>query len=193
MKKYNCVVCPIIMGSRKTMDSGYPALGGNDIEMAQKLKYVRITYFSPNPTLSLCDSAHKTLFGDVSMSLNWSSSSVFTSRIVLPSLQRRALLLHRRGPGLSPLRRQDRRKMTLPSVTLTACYPGLPRVWPSRALKLLNKMKFVDYQWVSITVSVLSWTPSTINSWELAPVWGFMMLLHWAATPSTGPTLTARY
>lgn len=85
---------------------------------------------------------------------------------------------------------QDRKKETkLKSVTLTTCYPFLSRIWPKRALKLLDKMKFLDYQWISITVFVLSETPITINSWELAILLRFMMLLHWLATSSVELTL----
>ena len=35
-------------------------------------------------------------------------------------------------------------------------YPFLSRVCPKRALELLDKMKFLDYHWISITVFVLS-------------------------------------
>lgn len=104
-------------------------------------------------------------------------------------------VLHSARLSTSPARLcQDRKKeMKFKSVTLTTCYPFLSRVWPKRAQQLSDKMKILDYQWISITVFVLSWTPITINSRELAILLRFMMLLHWLATSSVGPTLSALF
>lgn len=103
----------------------------------------------------------ETLFGDVFISLNWGSLYLWDmSQVTLPSSQWRALLPELALPGWAPprpacdeARRGGRQKLR--SVTLTTWYPFLSRVWPRRALKLLDKMKFLDYQWISITVFVL--------------------------------------
>lgn len=165
------------MWNIKKFNAWYLNYGDGDLEMAYKCNYVWTTYFSFNPTLCLCDYVYKTLFGDVFISLNWGSLYLWDmSQITLPSSQWQALLpefciFPGWVPPLPAVTRQEER-----DETHISWYPFLSRAWPKRALKLLDKMKFLDYQWISITVSVLS-RPLLLSiawSWQYCwDLWGF--------------------
>lgn len=138
----------------------YLDYGDGNLEMAYNCNYMWTTYFSFNSTLCLCDYVYKTLFKEVFISLNWGSFYLLgMSQIILASSQWQVLLpKFCIFPGwVSPLpavRRQEERDEThIPE------YLFLSRAWPKRALKLLNKMKFLDYQWISIMVFMCSLDP----------------------------------
>lgn len=122
-----------------------------------------LTYLSAKLAVWLWNYMLKILHGDIIRNLNWSSlylQNMSQAFFWSPQWQGFPEFCLFPGSALSLLgcAKKERRWNTDPSHWLLAIH-SLSSVWPRRALTQLDKMKFLDYRWISITVFVLSWTP----------------------------------